>query len=948
MANRYWVGGSGTWNSTNTTNWSATSGGAGGASVPTSADAVFFDTSSSAASYAVTCVGGQAICLSLSASGSSGITPTLSGEVNVYGSVSLSSYARSETTVWNLYAAANSSFSCGGLGSAFGGTINYNTNVTYSVSIAPVTYFFPFTQNVNAGTSTGSIGGSGLININGGTANNTGAANLGSVVVNSGTLSLGAATSCQSLILNGGTLSKSTYTLTIQGQFACGGSTARTVSGTGGITLSGGGGTNFSCGDATNLTLSGNVTLSLTNTSAALSKALLGPTTGDTATNVFTVVLASGFTTTAGLTLAGAFLDISSSSTAAKTLANTTRKIYGSFNSLGTGTTYTAGTAATTFAATTTGKTAAFPALTNSPNFPIIFDGVGGAWSFAHGTGSTNSNVTVTNGAVTFNGAMTLNSISSSNSNTRSVILGANTYTLLGSTPIDFTTATGLTFTASTSVLSCFNSLIDFRGGARVFGGVQFTNTAFIQINMFGANEFANLAFPNRASGMGEVVFYANQAVTGTTTYNHSSTISTPWFRTIFRSDTFGSARSLNLTAHNNVVDCDFRDINMTGAPLSVTSSSRGGDLGGNTNITFPTAKTVYFVKSAGTYNWNDNNWSSSNGGGISNTSYPLAQDTAVFNNTGVASGTTITASADSNGLIAFPAINCAGLADTLTFSISNPEFYGSEVTFASGVTNSFTGTAQFLRRGSVSITTAGKTWQADVEIILNGGVVQLQDAFSQATNKALRVLLGGLTTNNFTVTTGTFDLASPVGTRTVTLGSSTVNVAVLFQSVPPAFGLTLNPGTSLIALSAIGAVFSGAGNTYADIIQTASGTVYINGSNTFANVHRGPYPAVGGPLTPVVFEAGSTQTITGNFMTGGSIPAQPVKLSIRSSVPGTRFNLSKASGTNSVVAIDIQDSNATGGAIWEALLSNSNVDSGNNLGWFFGSAAGGNFFAFF
>lgn len=43
MANRYWVGGTGTWNSSNTTNWSATSGGAGGASVPTSVDDVFFD-----------------------------------------------------------------------------------------------------------------------------------------------------------------------------------------------------------------------------------------------------------------------------------------------------------------------------------------------------------------------------------------------------------------------------------------------------------------------------------------------------------------------------------------------------------------------------------------------------------------------------------------------------------------------------------------------------------------------------------------------------------------------------------------------------------------------------------------------------------------------------------------------------------------------------------------
>lgn len=46
MANRYWVGGSGTWDTTSTANWSATSGGAGGASAPTAADAVFFNSSS--------------------------------------------------------------------------------------------------------------------------------------------------------------------------------------------------------------------------------------------------------------------------------------------------------------------------------------------------------------------------------------------------------------------------------------------------------------------------------------------------------------------------------------------------------------------------------------------------------------------------------------------------------------------------------------------------------------------------------------------------------------------------------------------------------------------------------------------------------------------------------------------------------------------------------------
>jgi len=46
MANRYWVGGAGTWNSLNILNWSATSGGVGSATVPTSADTAIFDASS--------------------------------------------------------------------------------------------------------------------------------------------------------------------------------------------------------------------------------------------------------------------------------------------------------------------------------------------------------------------------------------------------------------------------------------------------------------------------------------------------------------------------------------------------------------------------------------------------------------------------------------------------------------------------------------------------------------------------------------------------------------------------------------------------------------------------------------------------------------------------------------------------------------------------------------
>ena len=48
MANRFWVGGTATWDATAGTKWALTSGGAGGQAIPTAADDVFFDAASGA------------------------------------------------------------------------------------------------------------------------------------------------------------------------------------------------------------------------------------------------------------------------------------------------------------------------------------------------------------------------------------------------------------------------------------------------------------------------------------------------------------------------------------------------------------------------------------------------------------------------------------------------------------------------------------------------------------------------------------------------------------------------------------------------------------------------------------------------------------------------------------------------------------------------------------
>ena len=60
MANRYWVGGSGTWGST--TKWSTTSGGTSGASVPTTADLAIFDANSDAGSAITVTLAAGASC----------------------------------------------------------------------------------------------------------------------------------------------------------------------------------------------------------------------------------------------------------------------------------------------------------------------------------------------------------------------------------------------------------------------------------------------------------------------------------------------------------------------------------------------------------------------------------------------------------------------------------------------------------------------------------------------------------------------------------------------------------------------------------------------------------------------------------------------------------------------------------------------------------------------
>lgn len=69
MANRYWVGGTSTWDGTAGTKWATTSGGAGGAGAPGAGDAVFFDANSGTGTVTL---GASVGCSSLDATGFTG------------------------------------------------------------------------------------------------------------------------------------------------------------------------------------------------------------------------------------------------------------------------------------------------------------------------------------------------------------------------------------------------------------------------------------------------------------------------------------------------------------------------------------------------------------------------------------------------------------------------------------------------------------------------------------------------------------------------------------------------------------------------------------------------------------------------------------------------------------------------------------------------------------
>ena len=107
MADRYWVGGTGTWDNVVGTKWATTSGGAGGASVPFSADNVIFDTNSGTGTVTVNTVNASCANFTVTATQALSIQSSGSFSVSVGGSV-FSLVAGGSASVANLIFLFNS------------------------------------------------------------------------------------------------------------------------------------------------------------------------------------------------------------------------------------------------------------------------------------------------------------------------------------------------------------------------------------------------------------------------------------------------------------------------------------------------------------------------------------------------------------------------------------------------------------------------------------------------------------------------------------------------------------------------------------------------------------------------------------------------------------------------------------------------------------------------
>ena len=608
----------------------------------------------------------------------------------------------------------------------------------------------------------------------------------------------------------------------------------------------------------------------------------------------------------------------------------------------------------------------------------IIVDGAGITVTLGNSLsqGATSTNIfSLTQGTLALAGfTLTCGIFSSNNTNTRAISFGAGGITLThnsgATTVLSMATMTGFSWTGSTgnegfsytrtsglgaatlnagsvaggTVSNAIN--LTLRGGGSSTPGVTITTGSYVKnltfpasfpslsVNSAAYNACGNLTLNGGLGTASNIVptFLASGTITSAgRTIGNTNVAGSGITLTLADAMTLGAANTFTLTAGT---------LNLNGFTLStgVFSSSNSNTRAitfGAANIALTSttaATTVLSMATATGFTWTGT-------GGF--TRNQAATATMVFGTTGgtTANAPNLTVNAGASTL----AITSGSYFKNLDFTGSTCMVTATSLNMAGNLTFASGGsylTVQQTFLATATITSVGK--QINSTTINGSGItVTLADALTLGSASILTLTQGTFTAANFNVTAGSFS-SNNSNTRTLNMGSGTWTLL----SAPPSgawdttttTGLTFNPSTSTISVtSAATKAFNGGGLTYYNLNQGGAGQTNISGSNAFNNITNTVQPAT------LRFTAGTTQTVS-NFSLSGTAGNL---ITINSLTPGSQFTLSKASGTINAQYLSIQDSVATGGAVWNALTSNGNVNAGNNTGWIF-SLAGGNMFLMF
>lgn len=562
-----------------------------------------------------------------------------------------------------------------------------------------------------------------------------------------------------------------------------------------------------------------------------------------------------------------------------------------------------------------------------------------GAYTLTQGTWDT-GNYNLTSSTMSLNGT-----------STRSFIAGSSTISCVAS--YSAATNTNLTFNAGTSTFAMTGNSPSFNGGGLSYYDITFSNSGKTTVTVNQSNLFNNFTITARSTaGIYLFRFSADQSILGTLSVNAGANSR---IRGLLGSNEAGTQRTLTCAAVASFSDIDFQDISFAGACISGgnITGTRLGDVGGNANITFDAAKTVYYALT-GAGGWTAANaWSDSNNGIGADQWFPLAQDTIIFSSTYPNSGTTVPVS---QAYVIGTIDMSARTTNTMTVTSSLNAVIGDWIN-GTGVTVSGATTLTFQTRGTQEITSAGAVFAPGITINAPGGIVRLTDAFasSRAVTNAFTLAAGTFDSNGYNVTltaTGTSQGFSFTGTGTRTLaGGSETSTFITAAS-----GVAINANTStnltvtgsgafsLISNSAKSFTYSTAGTPFENFVldQGGSGTLTITNPSKFKNLTN-TYKSTGATTITLAASLSISDTEFGALGEAGRL------LTINSSSVGTQRSITlPLNGSANVDYLELRDINATPAPATNGMtpyvwyVGANSTNSGNNTGMLF-QAGGAN-----